>query len=133
MLNTILQSEGFELSEVRLLRHQDNRSEKDRTPYKLWCNDLSKFDDYQITQGINHESKLRGKYWASFVGTPSDETLFVGIYAVGAHKLIEEDRQKPHCDGVDKAGSCHVYELTRESRLSDLIGKMTIEWGEGTR
>ena len=133
MLNTILQAEGFELNEVRLLRHQDNRSAKDRTPYKLWCNCRSQFDFYQATQGINHESKLRAKFWASFVGTPSDETLFVGIYAVGAHKLLEVDMPTPHRDGVDKAGICHCYELALDSRMSDLVGKMTIEWGEGTR
>ena len=39
----------------------------------------------------------------------------------------------PHRDGVDKAGICHCYELALDSRMSDLVGKMTIEWGEGTR
>jgi hypothetical protein len=36
-------------------------------------------------------------------------------------------------DGVDKAGSCNVYDLALESRLKDLIGKMLINWGMGTR
>jgi hypothetical protein len=133
MLNSILQSEGFELSEVRLLRHQDNSSAKDRTPYKLWCKNRPQFDFYQATQGINHENKLRARFWASFVGTPSDETLFVGIYSVGGHKLLEVDTPTPHRDSVDKAGSCHVYELVLDSRMSDFIGKMIIDWGEGTR
>ena len=133
MLNTILQAEGFGLSDIRLLRHQDNRSEKGRTPYKLWCDNRNQFDAYQTTQGINNESKMRAPYWASFVGTPNDETLFVGIYRVQGKKLLETDTPKPHMEGVDKAGSCHVYDLALESRMNDLIGKMVIEWGEGTR
>jgi len=36
-------------------------------------------------------------------------------------------------DGVDKAGSCHVYDLTLEQQLSDLIGKLLIDWGPGDR
>jgi hypothetical protein len=34
---------------------------------------------------------------------------------------------------VDEAGAYHVYELTLEPRLNDLIGKMLIEWGPGER
>ena len=36
-------------------------------------------------------------------------------------------------DGLDKAGSCNIYDLAPEPRLTDLIGKMIIEWGAGTR
>jgi hypothetical protein len=59
--------------------------------------------------------------------------MFVGIYRVQGKKLLEKDTAKPHMDGFDKAGSCHVYNLILESRLEDLIGKMVINWGMGTR
>jgi hypothetical protein len=133
MFNAVLQAAGFNVSDVRLLRHQDNRAAKDRTPYKLWCNNRQLFDFYQTTQGIIHQSKLKVPYWASFLGTPSDETMFVGIYRVQGKTLLEKDAPKPHMDGLDKAGSCHVYDLALESRLKDLIGKMLINWGMGTR
>jgi hypothetical protein len=126
MLNNVLQKAGFDVSDVRLLRHQDNRSAKDRTPYKLWWNNLPQFDFYQATQGIIHQSKLKATYWASFIGTPSDETMFVGIYRIKGKKLLEKDMPKPHMDGVDEASSCHVYDFALESRLEDLIGKMLI-------
>ena len=57
----------------------------------------------------------------------------MGLYAVQCVGLLEEDRQRPHRDGVDKAGSCDVYELTPDERFRDLDGKLYIEWGLGKR
>ena len=133
MLNSVLLEAGLNLSDIRMLRHQDQRSTKDRTPNRLWCENREQFDRYQETQGVAHERKFRAPYWASFVGTPGDETLFVGLYAVGDHKLLAKDTPTPHMDGVDAAGSCHVYDLTLQPLLSDLIGKMLIDWGSGKR
>lgn len=131
--NTILRAADFDLGDVRLLRHKDTRAAKGRTPYELWRDNRQQFDLYQATQGVENEGKLRAPCWASFVGTPSDETLFVGIYAVKNRRLLEQDTPKPHMDGVDAAGSCHIYELALEPRLDDLIGKMLIDWGSGDR
>ena len=75
MLNTVLQTNNFDVKDVRLLRHKDNRAEKGRTPYELWCDNRQQFDLYQATQAIGNESKLKASYWVSFVGTPNDETL----------------------------------------------------------
>lgn len=133
MFNTILREAGLSLAGIRLLRHKDTRAARGRTPYELWRDNRSQFDLYQATQSVGNESKLRAPYWASFVGTPSDETLFVGLYAVKNPRLLEQDTPKPHMDGVDEAGSCHVYDLTLEQQLSDLIGKLLIEWGPGDR
>lgn len=133
MFNTILNAANFDVSDVRLLRHKDTRAEKERTPYILWRDNRPMFDLYQSTQGVVHESKLRASYWASFVGTPNDETLFVGIYKVIEKRLLERDTPKPHMDGMDIAGSCHIYKLELELRLDDLIGKLVIDWGDGER
>lgn len=133
MFNSILLSADFDVGAVRLLRHKDKRAAKGRTPYELWRDDRQQFDLYQATQDVKNESKLKAPYWASFVGTPSGETLFVGIYGVKNRKLLEQDTPKPHMAGVDRAGSCHVYELTLEQRLGDLVGKLLIDWGAGDR
>lgn len=133
MLNTILSAAGFDVSEVRLLRHKDARAEKGRTPYELWRDNRPMFDQYQGTQGVVHKSKLHASHWASFIGTPSDETLFVGIYQVKGQHLLERDTPKPHMDGMDMAGSCNIYDLELDSRLSDLIGRLLIDWGLGDR
>ncbi len=132
LFNTILDAANLPLAEIRLLRHKDKRAARGRTPYVLWRDNRPQFDLYQATQSVGNESKLRASYWASFVGTPSDETLFVGLYAVKKDpKRLEQDTPKPHMDGVDKAGSCYVYELTLQQQLSDLIGKLLIDWGSG--
>src|SRR6266540_1116360 len=110
--NGILREAGFSLPDVRLLRHKDNRSAKGRSPYELWRDNKPLFDHYQSTQSLKNFSRLNAPFWASFVGTLSDETLFVGIYSVGSCQLLEVDTPMPHADGVDPAGSCNEYGLT---------------------
>lgn len=131
MFNTILRAADFQLADVRLLRHKDTRAAKGFTPYELWRDNPQQFDWYQATQSIKNQNKLKAQYWASFVGTPGGETLFVGIYCVKNSRLLDHDVPWPSGDGVVKAGSCMVYDLTLEQRLGDLIGKLLIVWGMG--
>ena len=133
MFNTILRDANLPLGDVRLLRHKDKRAARGRTPYELWRDNRQQFDLYQSTQGVKNRDKLRALYWASFVGTPSDETLFAGLYGVKYRGLLEQDTPMPHMDDVDKAGSCDVYELALEQAFIDLIGKLYIDWGPGKR
>ena len=133
MFNTVLLAADFYFGDVRLLRHKDQRAAKGRTPYELWRDDRPQFDRYQATQSVGNRNKLKAAYWASFVGTPSDETLFVGLYGVKYRGLLAQDTPMPHMDGVDKADSCDVYDLTLEHALSDLVGKLLIDWGPGDR
>jgi hypothetical protein len=116
-----------------LLRHKDARSAKGRTPNELWRDSRDQFDLYQSVQSVLNEAKLRAPYWASFVGAPGAETLFAGLYAVKNRRLMERDTAMPHMDGIDKAGSRHVYDLTLKQSLGDLIGKLVIDWGPGDR
>jgi hypothetical protein len=74
---------------------------------------------------------MDAKYWASFVVTPADETIFVGVYRSKYVGISEQDIPRPHMGGIDPAGSCDIYELELQSELSDLIGKLIIEWGPG--
>jgi hypothetical protein len=133
MFNTILQEAGLLPPTVRLIRHKDKRAKKGRTPYDLWRDNRPLFELYQSTQAIAHRSKLNAPYWAVFIATPSNETMFAGIYAVDYLGLLAEDRPMPQMDGVDKAGSCDDYALTIQDNLSHLIGKVIIDWGSGAR
>ena len=74
-------------------------------------------------------AKLTSKYWASFVGTPEGETLFVGIFGVRRLGLLPEDQAAPHRDGIEKAGSLDEYELVLDERLGDRIGRLYVDWG----
>ena len=130
--NTLLVEAGLDLSEVRLLRHADPKSAPGRTPFHLWHGNRAKFDRYQSSQHMDERtrSKLKSKYWASFVGTPEGETLFVGVYGVRYLCLLPKDEPAPHRDSIDKAGTLDEYELVLDERLSDRIGRLYVDWGE---
>jgi hypothetical protein len=131
MFNSILTGAGLNLADVRLLRHKDKKALKGRSPYELWRDDRQAFHLYQSLQNIAIRARLNAPYWASFVVTLSERTMFVGIYRVESRRLLAEDTQAPHNDIVDKAGSCDEYNLTLENTLNDHIGKLFIEWGLG--
>jgi hypothetical protein len=134
MFNTILQEAGIPVTEVILLRHQDQRAARGRTPYELWRDDTPAFDRYQSHQDTDGRPKFqRARYWASFVGTPNAETLFVGLYNASYSGLLEQDTPVPHRDSIDKAGTVDVYNLNHNDRLADLVGKLYVDWGAGTR
>lgn len=104
-----------------------------RSPYELWRDDRQQLELYQSSQSIQNRAKLNASYWASFVGTLSDETMFVGIYSVKNQRLLERDTPMPHMDGVDEAGSCDMYDLLLDQTLSDMVGRLIIDWGPGDR
>lgn len=132
-LNMIFREAGLNLAEVRLLRHKDKRATKGRTPYELWRDNRPQFDLYQSMQSIENRGKLNAHHWASFVVTPGDETMFVGLYRANYRGLLEQDTPWPHADGMDKAGSHDVYDLELEDILGDFIGRLIVEWGPGGR
>lgn len=133
MLNTILKDAGLSLVDVRLLRHKDQRAAKGRSIYELWRDARQDFDLYQSIQKITDRASLRASYWASFVGTPNNETMFAGLYHVEYRGLLEQDTPAPHMDDVHKAGSHDAYNLTLAPVLGDLVGKLLIDWGGGYR
>lgn len=133
MFNTQLSEAQIELQKVRLLRHKDNRSSRGRSPFELWRDNRPLFDLYQSTQSLHNATKLGAEYWASFVGTATGETLFVGLFAVSNRRVLDRDLPQPHADGVDLAGSCHLYDLCLVPQMSDLIGRLVIDWGSGDR
>ena len=129
--NTLLRAKGIDPAVCRLIRHKDSRSAKGRSPYELWRDDRPKFDLYQATQRVGNRKKLAATYWAVFVVNPAAECLFAGIYEARYKGLLPEDAPQPHTDGVDLAQTCDLYELTLDSRLSDLVGRLLIDWGPG--
>ena len=132
-LNSLLAQAGIAPAVVRLLRHQDNRSAKGRTPYELWRDDRPAFETYQEGQSFGNRSKLRGEYWASFVATPSGETLLAGFYGCRYVGVNDMERIWPHTDGLDPVGTCDIYELILDDRLNDLAGRLVIAWGNAER
>jgi hypothetical protein len=131
--NTLLGQFDIIPAAVRLLRHQDSRSSRGRTPYELWRDDRPSFEYYQETQSPRNRSKLRADHWASFVVTPGGETLLAGFYSCGYLGVNQVERPWRHADGVNPVGSCDVYQLILDGRLDDLAGRLVINWGGGER
>lgn len=129
--NTILESVGITVKDVRLLRHKDSRAQKGKTPFELWRDQRDKFELYQSTQSIQNRKKFTAPYWAVFVVTPANENMFVGLYSATYKGLLENDTPKPHTEGIDLAGSCDVFQLTLHENLNEYIGRLFIEWGSG--
>lgn len=133
MFNTILQQEGINPAEVRLLRHQDTRATTIHTPYELWRDKRDSFDLYQSVQSVENRPKFSFPLWASFVADPRGATLFVGLYSAKYIGVGDKDLPRPHSPGADKAGRYDLYDLTLHAAMRDLIGKLYVEWGAGTR
>jgi hypothetical protein len=133
MFNALLREAKLSLSDVRLLRHKDQSAEKGKTPYELWRDNRPRFELYQSVQAKKNRSKLNAPYWASFVGTSNDETLFVGLYRVKYLGRLKRDRPMPHRDGIDKAGTGAAYMLKILDQMREFDGKLYIDWGDGKR
>jgi hypothetical protein len=124
---------GIDRQSVRLLRHQDSRYPGHPSPYVLWRDYRDRFEAYQETQALGDEAKLRAPYWASFVGLPDKQTLFVGLYSSVFAGPIKEDRPHPMTGGVQQAGTYLLYDLNLLHELSEYMGRLWIDWGSGYR
>jgi hypothetical protein len=133
MFNTLLSQEGIDPAGVRLLRHQDNRPGVLHTPYKLWRDNRTGFELYQSHQGFKNRPKFQHPFWASFVATPTGETLFVGLYSAQYVGIGEKDSPRPHRNDDDKAGRYDVYKLEPQNPFKDMDGRLYVDWGPGTR
>jgi hypothetical protein len=71
--NSILSDEDIDPKKVRLVRHQDNRSSGNSTPYNLWLSDRVSLETYQRIQ--SRKVFEIGGLLASFLVTPNGETL----------------------------------------------------------
>lgn len=109
--NTLLRDEGIDPAEVRLARHQDTRWEGRPTPYKLWTAQKS---DLELYQQIQRRPVFRNaKLLASFVATPSDETLFIGLYRIGNLKIAEPGLIDTHRSAYERG--CRWSQLLRDA------------------
>lgn len=134
MFNTLLEEAGFHLEDVRLVRHKDKRAARGVTPYDLWCDEHTRplFERYQSVQAFHKEKILNAGYWAVFLGTPSNETLFVGVYEVEGWGKLKHGQEVPTRPGErDKRGSGNEYSLRLLPELQEYIGKLVIDWGPG--
>jgi len=127
--DTILIDAAIEPTSVHLVRHQDTRYGAARTPYRLWREDKPAFELYQR---IQHRLVFSvGNFVASFVVTPRNETLFIGLYRVLGIDKVPPGTLDPL--GKHDVSGLNDYELLADNRLAEYADKLTIEWGQGYR
>ena len=127
--NYLLQNAGIDIDRTELVRHQDTRATAKRSPHDLWMAADGRFEMYQRIQGSDW---LRNADWiASFVATPLNETLFVGVYrklGVGTTPAGTIDPAGDH----DVSGLV-LYDLSMDDALRDYAGRILVDWGRGFR
>jgi hypothetical protein len=128
-LNQLLQSQGVALGRARLVRHQDNRAAEGRSPHDLWMAEDGRFDLYQRIQ--RKDRFKRAEWLVSFVATPLDETLSVGVYRVRGVGTAPAGMTDP-TSGHDVAGM-FLYDLALDEPLRDYAGRIVVDWGKGFR
>lgn len=127
--NAVLRHEGIDPKEVRLVRHQDTRPDR-VTPYNLWLAGNSHFETYQRIQGRQVFSA--GNLLASFVSTPMDDTLFVGLYRVDGIGKVSPDIVDPGTNATPPETAL-FYDIAPDDRLAPYRGLLTVDWGKGYR
>lgn len=127
--NALLREQGIDPSAVKLVRHQDTRAGGRSTPYEVW---RAGDGGLELYQSIQKRPVLDGvPYVASFVGTPLNETLFVGLYEVETRKRAPRGIVDPVSGRV--CTGLHFYPMWLSDRLKDCAGRLLIEWGSGYR
>ena len=127
--NAILRHENIDPKNVRLVRHQDTRSTAICTPYNLWRAGDGRFELSQRIQ--KREVFTVGDLIASFVATPTDNTLFIGIYRVNGKGIAPEGTIDPSNQN-DQVGLL-LYDIQPETIMSEYAGHLVIDWGKGFR
>lgn len=129
--NMLLAQAGIDPADVRLLRHQDIVQGK--TVYRLWRDFPAGFEEYQSGQAAAQRARFAAPYWASFVASPGGETLFVGLYRVEACTNVAAPFVSPLLQTPVPAHEVDLYALSPMAELSEFIGMLTIDWGDGAR
>lgn len=130
MFCSILERLSVDPHEVRLLRHR-SQPFGGRTPYSLWRDDRPGFLTWQSIQAVDNRSRLGGRYWASFVVTPAQSTLFVGLYKVELIGLAPPDLIDPL--RLTAVGEADLYSQEEATGSSTFAGRVSVAWGTGAR
>ncbi|MDL2340945.1 MAG: GIY-YIG nuclease family protein [Pseudomonadota bacterium] len=132
-LNLLLQSEGIDPRDVRLLRHAKRQGDSGMSPYQAWREQSDLFERYQATQPTKDRRYFKTPFWASFVATPDRGTLFVGLFAVELAKERIAEFVCPLTARIIAAKSVDLYRTRALDSFAAYAGKLLIDWGPGTR
>jgi hypothetical protein len=125
-LNTIFEAEGLDPERIQLVRHKDPRFQKEgKTVFDVWFSDRERFEKYQSVQRRKDAFDVSG-FVASFVVSNSNETLFVGLYAVDSRRAWHaSDYYDPLWKRPSETGDI-VHELRLTKNMSEYVRRLVI-------
>lgn len=132
--NMLLAEAGIAPADVCLIRHQKKLAGSP-TPYALWVRDHPAFEVYQSTQAPRNRKIFSLPIWAGFVATPTDETLFTGLYSARLAGTVSPDLVDPISGRrpYDDLTPADWYECAQIPDLAPYAGRLKIDWGDGAR
>lgn len=122
-LSDILKRNGFDLKRVKLIRH----SLKDNEFKRCYLNGF--MDEYQKFQKENFFNSC--DFILSFINEPGTSAKFMGCYEVGTGTRVNQTwmpKEFP-VEAMFKSDS-YYFDLKKIDTLSDLIGRLIIDWGK---
>ena len=123
-LNDLVSIAGIDPAEIRLIRHAERNPETGESSWTLWrSGDRRRFDLHQSLYNTTHPMG-RARYTISFVATPENGTLFVGMWEVGERRLSGEDVLDP----VVGEPRRYVYDLHPSRWLGGYVGRLSVAW-----
>lgn len=131
--NLLLSAHGIAPEDVRLLRHVKKTGVGSRSPLLTWREDRDRFEAYQALQPIKDRRYFDARYWASFIGTPDRETMFVGLYGVRTRQVVADDLPCPMTDRILSAGTSERWTTELVETFVRYRGMLFVDWGAGTR
>lgn len=130
---TLLSEAAINPRDVRLLRHVKKSGRTGLSPYQAWREHIDRFEAYQSTQPVRERNFYNVPYWASFVGTPDKNTLFVGLYSIHGFEPEIAAFDCPLFGHPLPDGAYDRYSATKLSEFAGFEGKLLVEWGAGMR
>jgi len=70
-----------------------------------------------------------GNLLATFVATPTNDTLFIGLYRVDGIGIAPQGTIDPVLQA--ERGGLYLYDIHRQEQLSDYVGHLIVDWGKG--
>lgn len=124
--NQLIEAAGLPLDRTRFVRHKDDRPTAKTQPYWLWQRKDGSFERYQSIQ--KNDKFKPGRILASFVVSPTQETIFVGMYRVLDQGMVEDPNEVCPVSEQSVLGN-HRYTIERLDDLSEYEGRVLIDWG----
>jgi hypothetical protein len=122
----LLRLRGFDPSiPTKLVRHESRRDDVRELLRMGWM------DAYQSFQMLPIFHKVR--QIVSFVGEGGTRARLVGVYRVRGHRAARHGVLPPGCPYKRWLNDKYFYDLDRLPAFDDLVDRIVIDWGRGTR